>query len=119
MKREHGFTLIELLVVVAIVGVLAAIAIPQFSSYRQRAFDARAKSDIHSLAVGEEAYFVDSEVYKSCTLATCASLLPGLKVSAGVNLGATAATTFFTATANHSKGAGITFNWNSTNGGLQ
>ena len=84
MKREHGFTLIELLVVVAIIGVLAAIAIPQFSAYRQRAFDARAKSDIVALATAEEAYFVDSEVYKACAnAAACKTNLPGFVYSNG------------------------------------
>lgn len=121
MKREHGFTLIELLVVVAIIGVLAAIAIPQFSSYRQRAFDSRAKSDIVALATAEEAYFVDSEVYKACTsAANCKTLLPGFVASNGVTVAATVpAATYFTATANHAKGAGLTFTWNSNNGGLQ
>lgn len=121
MLKEKGFTLIELLVVIAIIGILAAIAIPQFAEYRARGFDARAKSDLRNVATAEEAYFVDEEVYKTCADAsTCASDLPGVSdLSQGVTLAITATNTGFTGTSNHPKGTGVTFNWNSSAGGLQ
>ena len=60
---ESGFTLIELLVVVAIIGILAAIAIPQFAAYRAKGFDARSSSDCRNAATAQEAYFVDNATY--------------------------------------------------------
>ncbi|MBN1141264.1 MAG: prepilin-type N-terminal cleavage/methylation domain-containing protein [Deltaproteobacteria bacterium] len=58
-KDEKGFTLIELLIVVAIIGILAAIAIPQFAKYRQRAFDAASQSDMKTVRTEMEGYFTD------------------------------------------------------------
>jgi len=63
LRAEGGFTLIELLVVIAIIGILAAIAIPQFSAYRRRGYDSDAKSAVKNMATAQEAYFVDKNTY--------------------------------------------------------
>ena len=69
LQNESGFTLIELLVVVAIIGILAAIAIPQFAAYRKRGHEAQVKSDLRNAAVAEEAYFAAESAYKASTSA--------------------------------------------------
>ena len=63
LKNQKGFTLIELLVVVAIIGILAAIAIPQFASYRQQAFCSRVESDVKNSVTNYEAKYAETESY--------------------------------------------------------
>ena len=62
-RGEKGFTLIELLIVVAIIGILAAIAIPQFASYRQKAYNSASQSDLRTVRTQVEAYFAENYHY--------------------------------------------------------
>ena len=62
-KGQKGFTLIELLIVVAIIGILAAIAIPQFAAYREKAYNASSNSDLKNWKTGMEAYNADFQVF--------------------------------------------------------
>jgi type IV pilus assembly protein PilA len=62
-NAEQGFTMVELLVVVAIIGILAAIAIPQFSAHRQKAFNSAALSDTKNFQSDMEACFSANQAY--------------------------------------------------------
>jgi len=61
--RVKGFTLIELLIVVAIIGILAAIAVPNFMNARLRAQIARVEGDFQALSVALESYRLDQNFY--------------------------------------------------------
>jgi type IV pilus assembly protein PilA len=66
LAGEKGFTLIELLVVVAIIGILAAIALPQFFVHRDKAEDADAKTDVRSLSTLVEACYATELDFTKC-----------------------------------------------------
>ena len=65
LKNKKGFTLIELLIVVAIIAILAAIAIPQFSQYRIKGYNSAALADLRNTKTAEEAFYSDWQVYSS------------------------------------------------------
>ena len=119
MKRscQQGFTLIELLVVVAIIGILAAIAIPQFQSYRERAFDATARADLNNIIKSQEIAYSNDDEYLDCTDAECDDGLPAFTRSEGVSVDcfASAGEGRFTCTTRHASG-GKYFSFSSDTG---
>ncbi len=56
-NNSPGFTLVELMIVVAIIGILAAIALPQFAAYRIRSFNASALSDVRNMHTAEQTFY--------------------------------------------------------------
>jgi len=115
---EEAFTLLELLVTLTLISILTAIAIPQYKSYRQRAFDVRALSDLRSVALAEEAYYFDNEKYLPCSGAGCTEL-PGIaRISLGTEISVQVAEDEFSITASNSKGTKKLYKWESAQGGL-
>lgn len=97
MKKIRGFTLIELLIVVAIIAILAAIAVPNFLEAQVRAKVSRTRTDMRSLSVATEAYYVDNNIYPAWAvggLAGCSTYNAAVVAQQGHSQGASSIPNF-------------------------
>ena len=83
-KNSSGFTLIELLIVIAIIGILSAIAIPQFNLYKIRGYDAHSKQALKDMHLLCNAYWLDTDALQGCDLPKIKEVTYGFNQNADV-----------------------------------
>ena len=103
IEGQKGFTLIELMIVIAIIGILAAIAIPQFVSYRQKGYNTEAKAELKSFYTACQAYFSD-HAPSDCSLSMVSSLFIAQSPSVQITVFAGSGMSMVGTTAYHQAG---------------
>ena len=81
MASEQGFTLIELLVVIVILGILVAIAVPSYLSFRGNAQQAAAQANVRSAIPAAEGFYQIGSTYQAMNLAALQTQAPGVNVT--------------------------------------
>jgi type IV pilus assembly protein PilA len=103
VQGEKGFTLVELLIVIAIIGILAAIAVPQFSAYKNRTFQSDAKDNLLSIFSACKEYWRKNTSASACSTDLAGGADYGWKASPLINVAIITGTeAAFVATAIHS-----------------
>ncbi len=111
MKLQDGFTLIELLIAMTITSVLVAVALPQFSPYKARAYDTAAQSNLRSVFQACKGYWTFNSSDNPCLLTTVShneyGFIPSADVEVTIESNANNTENDFYATASHSSSSNI------------
>ena len=108
LGNQKGFTLIELLIVIAIIGILAAIAVPVFTEYKARAYDAESKTELHNIFLACKAYWQDNGPVNNCSVPAIDNATYGYAQSTNVSVTLSGDEYLFSSTATSTE-TGITF----------
>ena len=117
VEGEKGFTLIELLIIIAIIGILSAIAIPQFSAYKLRGYNSDTKTNLTNLFLSCKAYWADNGRDSACNEKDVANTNYGFENSPGITITVpddSNTKSTFTATAVNSNVPGVIYAINSS-----